>query len=169
MKENLKFSLTLFIICGLAASLLSMVYAVTEPKIAQQREEKEQSAINEVMPQAKEIRQGQADEITYYEAKNAKGEHIGYIFITQKKGYSSDIRIAVSMDKAGRIILVKVLEQNETPGIGSQITEDSFLSKFKNRYAESLTDSDAISGATISSSALIEAIKEAAAKILEGK
>ena len=167
MKDNLKFSFTLFIICVAAASLLSMVYAVTEPKIAQQIEEKEQGAIKQVLPEAKEINKKAEKEFTYYEAKDVKGEHIGYIFITQERGYSSDIRMAVSMDTKGEIISVKILEQKETPGIGSRITETAFLNKLKNKNVTSLNDADAISGATISSTAVIKAIREAAGRILK--
>ena len=168
MKDNLRFGFTLFIICVAAASLLSLVYAVTEPKITQQREKKEQSAIKQVLPEAEEIKEKVEKEFTYYQAKDARGEHIGYIFITQEKGYSSDIKIAVSMDTKGEIISVEILEQKETPGIGSRITEGPFLNKFKNKNALSLSDADTISGATISSSAVIKAIKEAADKILKG-
>ena len=58
------------------------------------------------------------------------------------------------------IIKCKVISaQGETSGIGSKVTGEDFLAQF-NGKSEGLEGVDAISGATISSSALIEAVRE---------
>ena len=48
MKETFKYSITLFLICLVAGILLSLVYAVTEPRISQKKAEIENAAIREV-------------------------------------------------------------------------------------------------------------------------
>lgn len=166
MRDNLRFSFTLFAICAIAALLLSLVYALTEPKINQQKEEAQQRAIREVLTGAEEIETRYKDGITYYEAKDKAGKLLGYIFITETQGYASTIRIAASINPQGRIIAIKILEQNETPGIGSRITEEAFTDKFKHKEVEQLDNIDAISAATISSSAVIKAVKDTAQKVL---
>jgi len=68
--------------------------------------------------------------------------------------------ICIGIDKEGKILAVKILSHNETPGLGSNIAQPSFLHKFKNRSVGEIGKQDAITGATISSSAVINALKE---------
>ena len=164
MKDTFKYSITLFLICFVAGILLSVVYAVTEPRIRQKKSDMQNSAIQEVLPGAKRIEEKQKDDFKYYLASDDKGNVLGYVFICEAKGYSSVIKAAVSITPKGEIINIKVLEQNETPGIGSQVTGAKFLDGFKNKTSKDSID--AITGATISSSALIRSVREAIEKIL---
>ena len=52
MPENLKYILTLTIICLVTASLLTGVYLLTRPKIIAPKEKAEQQALEEVIPEA---------------------------------------------------------------------------------------------------------------------
>ena len=163
MKETFRYSLTLFLICFVAGILLSLVYAVTEPRILQKKAELQNSALTEVMPQAQQLEEKEKDGFTYYAALDDEGGLLGYAFVCEAKGYSSVIKAAVSICPEGKIINIRVLEQNETPGIGSQITGEKFLSGFKNKSRQDSID--AITGATVSSSALIKAVQQAIEKI----
>jgi electron transport complex protein RnfG len=164
MKETLKYSITLFLICFVAGILLSLVYAVTEPRITQKKTEIQNSAIQEVLPQAQKIEEKEKDDFKYYLALGDQDKILGYVFICEAKGYSSVIKAAVSITPAGEIINIRVLEQNETPGIGSQVTGEKFLNGFKNKTSRDSID--AITGATISSSALIKSVQRTIEKIL---
>jgi len=164
MKDTARFTTVLFLICLSAAVLLSAVHAITEPKIEKARQEQEEAAIKEVAPGARQIEKTEKGDSVYYRAFDNENKLTAYIFICEAKGYSSVIRAVVSVDPAGKIMAVKILEQNETPGIGSQITQDSFLSKLKGK--DKTDKFDTISGATISSSALIQAIKSELQKVL---
>ncbi|GAI52958.1 unnamed protein product, partial [marine sediment metagenome] len=116
-------------------SLLALIFDIAEPRIIEQRRLEEERAIQEVLPQVPEaIEKIQEEDIVFYKAKDAKGNLIAYVFITKGYGYSSDIRTVVSMNPEAEIIAVKILEQGETPGIGSRITEDDFLNQFKNKH-----------------------------------
>lgn len=163
MKDTLKYISVLFSFCFAAGLLLSATYALTQPRIAKARQEQQDEAVKEVMPQAKEIKSLQKGDLVYYAAMDGQGRLLGYIFISESRGYSSLIRAAVSITPDGKIINIKVLEQKETPGIGSQITEAGFLERFKGKTARD--EIDAISGATISSSALIKSVKATIEKI----
>lgn len=81
-------------------------------------------------------------------------------------GYGGEVPVMVAIGADGSIVAVKVLEIAETPGIGDQIiTDPNFQSQFAGMAAEpfSAADVDTISGATISSTAAIDAINNAIA------
>lgn len=88
------------------------------------------------------------------------GTTIGSIFLLKSSGYGGDIRflVAVSDDK---IKDIKILTHLETPGLGARIEEADFTSQFNNAPL-SRKDYDTITGATISSSSVIDAVKKKA-------
>ena len=119
--------------------------------------------LKEVLPQASSftpVKKGA--EVLYYEAKDQNGKLIGAVFKSQGKGYS-DIDTLVGMLKDGTITAIKVLAQDETPGIGSRITELEFTDRFRN--IKDISKVQAITGASVSSNAVIEAVKKRAEEI----
>lgn len=75
------------------------------------------------------------------------------------------IELTVAIGADGKIASVTVEKQNEGVGYGDQVAEPEFLSQFAGQSADAgLKDRvDAITGATYSSSAVIEGINQAAA------
>jgi Na+-translocating ferredoxin:NAD+ oxidoreductase subunit G len=154
MKEILKNTSILFLIIIVLGIFLSSAYNFTKPKI-------EENQNNELIKKAKELFLS-ADNVIkkndYYEVFSNE-KKIGYIKQTSSLGYSSEIKLVIGIDLDKNIVGVKVLSQQETPGIGSKIMDESFLSKFigkdKNKVAEEV---DTITGATISSRAAINAV-----------
>ena len=94
------------------------------------------------------------------------------LFHSQTQGYSGTIELLIGVSTTGKLIGVKALKQNETPGLGARIATDqgwlaSFLGKSTNDPAESgwalKKDNgqfDQIAGATITSRATVSAIHE---------
>jgi electron transport complex protein RnfG len=158
MKDTIKYSLILFFICLIAGLLLSVVYAVTQPRIQQVKLQQQERAIRSVLPEAGKIQKVEKGDLVYHEALDNEGRLLGYIFIPEAKGYSSIIRAVVAVSPDAKIIAVKILEQNETPGIGTKITDEKFLQGFKGKTKDDSIDT--ITGATISSRALIKSIRE---------
>ena len=70
------------------------------------------------------------------------------------------------MDTQGKLIAIKVLSQNETPGLGGQVADASFTSRFSGKNISDLNDIQAITGATISSRAVIDLVKKKAEEVL---
>jgi len=166
MKDITRYSIVLFSICLVSAGMLSLIYNIAEPRIVEQRKLQEEKAIKEVLPQEPvEIEKIEEEDLVFYKAKDIKGNLIAYVFICEARGYASDIRTVISLKPQGSIIAVKVLEQRETPGVGTRITEDEFLNQFKNKNVNGQFDT--ITGATISSTAVINSIKEKAQKVLK--
>jgi len=187
----IRYAATLAIICLAASGLLSVVYNVTQPKIAAQAKMEEESALKDVYPGAERFEPvAGKGSVLYYKALNASGELLGYAFKAEKKGYSSTIVTMVGMDTKGIIKRIKILSQNETPGLGSRIEEvrqketfwDVVLKKVKivqkprpwfqvqfdgKDYKTLDRNVEAITGATISSLAVVVSVEEKAKEVME--
>lgn len=101
------------------------------------------------------------------------GEKAGYAFMASGSGYGGNIDILVGLDSGFGIKGVSILSQTETPGVGNKITESSFTDQFKGLSASDIAlkseggKIDAITGATISSRAVVNAVKEKMVEILD--
>jgi Na+-translocating ferredoxin:NAD+ oxidoreductase subunit G len=186
----LKLGIILFLICLFAAGLLSSANYITKEKIAFQEHLEVQNALKEVMPEADSFKPVKKDkEVVYYDALDNQGNVIGYCFIAEKFGYSSTIRTMVGMEKERNISGIKIINHNETPGLGAKITELTseitliqalsgktgkdektkpwFEEYFSNKNIDRLDKVDTITGATISSETVINSIQEKAGQVLE--
>ncbi len=95
-----------------------------------------------------------------------EGKVVGLILLTEKAGFQSFIKALIGIDLSTKEITnVKILEHLETPGLGARIDENIFLTQFQ---SQPLTEQkiDAITGATISSKAVIDSVKESTNEIL---
>src|SRR3989338_1342364 len=203
MTDIPRFTLVLFIVNFVAASILGGVYAVTKPRIETQKNLAEEEAIKEVMPVSIGDRLEPVKEngvIKYWRVfKGANPKAAGYVFIAEKYGYSSVIETMVGIKSDGSITGVRVLSQNETPGLGAKIVEVAsdrtlwgalkqlfseeketgnkispyFTEQFKGLNVKRLELSkgsvQAITGATISSKACVDSIKLKATEILNAE
>lgn len=169
MKEMMRYGFILAFICVVAAGLLAGVNALTRPKIIAQAQLEEQAALKEVMPLAVRF-EAKADinkNTLYYKALDSQDKLIGFVFKASGKGYSSTIETLVGISLDDKINAIKVTSQNETPGLGTRVTEDKFKNQFSNQNSLDLADVSAITGATISSRAVMNSIMKKAAEIKE--
>lgn len=168
MKEMLRYGFILALICIVASGLLAGVNYLTKPRIIAQAQAEEQNSLKEVLPEAVRFESVKsAQDILYYKAYNKEDKLLGIAFKASTKGYSSIIETMVGMTKDGTINAIKVLSQNETPGLGAGITEVSFTGQFANKNIQDLSGVQAITGATISSKAVIDSVKNKAGEIRE--
>ncbi|MFY9402387.1 MAG: RnfABCDGE type electron transport complex subunit G [Candidatus Omnitrophota bacterium] len=164
MKETFKFGFILGFICIVAAGLLAWADILTKPKILAQEKLEEELSLKAVFPLAgrfEEVKEG--SEIDYYKAFDAKGELLGYAFKAIERGYSGEVKTIAGILKSGEITAIKVLSHNETPGLGSRIVADDFTNRFKG--VSDLSKVEAITGATISSKAVIDSVKKKAEEV----
>lgn len=170
MREIARYGFILGFICIVAGGLLAAVNTLTAPKILAQELAEEQAALKEVMPKAAKftaIKSATDEQTLYYKAFDEEDKIIGFVFKASGKGYSSVVQTLAGMDLAGRISAIKVLSQNETPGLGIRITEKKFTDQFKNQDSLNLSGVQAISGATISSRAVMNSVLKKAQEIKE--
>lgn len=85
------------------------------------------------------------------------------------KGFSGLIKIMVGFKPSGEIENIVVLEQKETPGLGTKLKDDAFLKQFREINISTFNlkvkkdggDIDALTGATISTRAFCDATQMA--------
>lgn len=159
MKDMLRYGFILSVICLVAGGLLAGVNSLTKKQILLQAQAGEENSFKELLPEAESFQPVTSGaEVIYYKAQDKEKKLIGAVFKTTAKGYSSDIETMVGISIDGTIRTIKVLSQNETPWVGARVTEEAFTGQFKNK--KDLSEVSAITGATISSRAVIEAVKK---------
>lgn len=166
MKEMVRYGFILGLICLVASGLLAGVNSLTKSRIIAQAQA-EESSLKEVIPEAVHFEpvKSKQGEIIYYKAHDKEGRLVGVAFKTSGKGYSSTIETMVGMKKDATITTIKILSQNETPGLGAQITQPQFTRQFTLKNIGNLNEVQAITGATISSKAVIDSVKKKAQEL----
>lgn len=145
----------------ISVALLLGINSVTEKRVVEQQEKEIKAMLSEMFPELDEFEMN--DDIYSVYTGN---EVTGYAFLATGKGYGGDIDILIGIDPEYYIKDIKIVSNVETPGLGSRITESSFTDQFKGLESSEVTLSkdggsvDAITGATISSSAVVDAIKD---------
>jgi Na+-translocating ferredoxin:NAD+ oxidoreductase subunit G len=166
MKEMARYGFTLALICVIAAGLLAAVNSLTKEKIIAQAQAEEDSGLKEVLPAAERFEPVKQDaQVLYYKGLDKEGRLVGIAFKASGKGYSSVVETLVGMELSGKIIAVKVLSQNETPGLGARVAGKDFLGQFSGQDASSLNTVQAIAGATISSRAVMNSVRQKAEEL----
>ncbi len=123
---------------------------------------------------------GKTVETDIYKALDSSGRTIGFAFIAVGSGFADKIKLVIAVDaKCEKSFGFKVLASNETPGFGDKIKKDYLGSQFKGAPAgelelvktgdEKKIDSEivAISGATVSSKAVVDIFNAYIEKIRE--
>jgi electron transport complex protein RnfG len=160
----IRFGFILGVICIIAAGLLAGVNSLTKPRILAQALTEENAGLKEVLSEVDNFEAvKEKEEIIYYKGYDKNGKFVGVAFKAVAKGYSSTIETLAGMLKDGKIIAIKILSQNETPGLGSRITDLSFINQFKG--INDLSGVQAITGATISSRAVIASVEKKALEV----
>lgn len=149
----------LLAICIAVGAVLAVVNQFTAPVIAANEEKANNETYFAVLPEADSFTELECD-IDGVTAVLKADNGAGYVITAEANGYGGAVPVAVSFDNDGNIIHVIMMSNDETPGLGQKVTEESFYSQFDGLPAETLTidDIDAITGATISSKAAVNAI-----------
>ncbi len=171
LKEYLVPTVTLFVICLVATLLLGLTNQVTAPIIKELAVKTEIESRQKVFAnaasfsEAKELDEG----ASIVAALDESGATIGYVVVNIAKGYGGDISVMTGVDVDGKVTGVNILSQAETAGLGAKATEESFRNQFvglvsgitvsKDKAGENSID--AITGATITSRAVTEAVNAA--------
>lgn len=165
-----RYGFILALICVVAAGLLGIVNTLTSPKILAAAQAEEQAALKEVMPLAAKftaVKSVADKEVLYYKAFDNQDKLIGFVFKAGGKGYSSVIETLAGIFPDGKISAIKIISLNETPGLGMRVTEDKFTAQFNHQNSLDLSSVEAITGATISSRAVMNSVMKKAQEIKE--
>ena len=181
MKSTLvNMTAVLFGITLVASAGVGVVNMITEEPIALAKEAATKSALTEVLPafESTEEQTLTIDElpITVYTARNG-GEVAGYAVQTMtKQGFNGVVRLMVGFTPDGEVVNVNVLEQSETPGLGTKMADEGnvLLGSIQGQKLENKKlvggklavtkdggDVDALTAAAISSRAYVDAVNRA--------
>jgi len=155
LKEILVPTISLFVICLVFTGALAVVNMVTEEPIAANMSAKADAARQEIFEDARFI-----DNRDYFTAMEQNGALLGYCIETQAQGYGGLIEVTVGLDPEGRVLKVQVVNcDNETPGLGQKVKEESFLRQFVG--GRDTVQADSIASATYSSQGVVNAVNQA--------
>lgn len=181
--KTLKSLVALVLVGTLGAVLLAAMDALTRERIELMRDRHELSLLTQlispddfdnelVRDRVTRTIAGFARPVTVYRAR-MDGESVALLVdVTTTEGYSGDIRLVVAIDPAGTVIGVRALEHRETRGVGDriEISRSDWIRQFVGRSLgdpeagrwrpdRRAGDFDTLSNATITSSAVTDAVR----------
>lgn len=171
LKDYLVPTAALFIICLVSTALLGLTNEVTAPIISNLAAEAEVESRKEVFPDAADFKEVETkDDASIVAALDENGSTIGYVIVNVGEGgYGGDISVMTGVTVEGTVTGVKVLNHNETPGLGAKSKNEDFRDQFKGLVSgitvskEKATGNSikAITGATKTSTAVANAVNDA--------
>lgn len=162
MKDKVKPAIVLLMVCLIASTALASAYSFTAPTIKARKLADKQELMREVFA---------ADGYTLVNGRYVVlkgGNTQGLLLESSTKGYAGSIRVLIGMNNEGRVEGVKILDQDETQGMGNGISQRWFVNQFKGKSLKDhlivKSDIDAVSGATVSSQAVANAVRSSLKK-----
>jgi len=184
VRDYLKLTGILLIVCVVAAGVLGVTNAVTYEKILEQAIRENNEARKVVLSDVEEFykisENGISDILSkpnyeiiteVYEGKS-QGQTLGYTVKTSPKGYGGTVEIVIGIDMEGKVKGIKVGENSETPGLGKNAATPKFQGQFVGKDWDNgivlikngiPKDNEilSIAGATVTSTAVVEGVNTA--------
>jgi len=181
MRDMVKPTLSLFIICFVVSLCLAFVNGITKDTIARRAEKDAEEQRKLVFSDADSFKQ-----VEGWEEKDESGlirnvyaayrgnELVGYVFTAAPTGFGGEIEVTVGISNEKVISGVRVGNNSETPGLGTKTAGSDFTAQFTGKGIQSDfaivkrpasldNEIQAVSGATISSTAVTKAVSASAA------
>ena len=162
-KQNLMPVVVLGVICLLVAALMAVINNFTAPKIADYEAQKVYDSLRVVLDghfDDVEIPAGAPKTVTaiFKVTDNDSGDFKGNVVTIKQKGYAGDILLTIGIDAEGKTTKVVITAQGETHGKNINPLLDNLSAGVT---ADNVADVDAVSGATVSSTAIKSAVADA--------
>ena len=155
----------------IAGGLLATVDNWADPLIAANKKAETEAAIFRVQPEAKTYEALENTGFEVYRVKNENSDELGYALVYEGNAFQGKIRLICGLtEDLEKITAIEILEQVETPGLGTKVSEAPFLDQFeqlqtspnikwiKNIEPSQPNEVQAITGATISSRSVVAII-----------
>ncbi len=162
MKYILKLALILLLITVVVAGLLGFVNDLTKDRIAENTAKKANQAMQAVLPAPSyEKLELTADGIS--EVYKAEG---GYVVRLGANGFGGAIDMMVGIDPNGTVTGIAVISHSETASLGAECTREDWRAQFAGtagglKVTKDGGTIDALTGATVTSRAVTEAVNRA--------
>jgi len=174
---TLQMLLVLGIIGLFAGASLGAMHLWTRTRIAENEKAELEGKVKDLFPDCEISRRQLTKEIVLYEATTADGQRAGYAFEAKGMGYQGDIRLIVGVKPdLKEMVGLAVMPTSETPGLGKRIEESEFREQFVGLDVSGPVqlvkgsrgagnEISAITGATISSKAVIRILNKQMAEM----
>jgi len=165
-KDIIKSIVVLVVICLVTSAALAIVNHFTAPVSAANAAAREEAARRAVLPDAGSFEKLESDAlpasvVSAYRGLDASGKPIGYIFSISGKGFGGTIQIMCAIGPDGKILRCQTLDvSGETKTLGGKTASPDYTDQYTGKDA-SLDGVDAISGATITSTAYKNCVLDA--------
>ncbi len=174
MNKTLKLGITLLIISAVAAGILAFSNEATKFKIAEIELKNTQDALAGIFGEVEDYTDIEKDDLAKFENMQLEdeklqavyeieeaGEVVGHSVTTVTNGFGGPVEIMVGFSSEGQVLGVRVLKHGETAGIGSKAAEAEFTDTFEGLPTSEEIEVETISGATITSKAVIAGVNNA--------
>ena len=192
MVKFLKQSALVLILSIVFGILLALVYAKTNQQYIANQDAATIESIAKTIPGAaaagdlQTVKVPLSDGQEVYKVLDSQ-KLLGWAYVAKGKGFGGDIKLLIGLNpQADGLVGIHILEDVETPGIGHKINQEvAWLSKFRPRDGQPIPlnkplvvvkttpkagnpyQIQAITGATISSKAVVSIINDTAGKIAQ--
>ncbi len=159
VKEFVYPAAVLTIICIVISAALVLTYNTTEPIIEAAKRAAADEARSEVLQGAgsfEKVEVKAKNVVEAYKETNNKG----FVITGKANGYGGEMQVMVGITADGKIDKVKLMDNNETEGIGSQVGLPKYTDQYKGKDMK-LDGIDAVTGATVSSGAFKSSVTSA--------
>jgi len=189
MRDMIKPTASLFIICLVTTFCLAFVNAITKDTIKERSlkdaEEQRKLVLSEADSFEKLEDAPEKDEsglIKEVYAAYDGDKLVGYVFSAAPKGFGGEIAVTVGISNEKKVSGVSVGDNSETPGLGTKTANKEFTEQFTGkdisgdivvvkRPVSNDNEIQAVSGATVSTNAVTRAVQASARlaeKLLDG-
>ena len=190
MRDTIMLVVVLALVCIISALALALVNNLTEDRIIEQKRLVRLQAVAAALPRGDlqydndpskdtikipEWKEKDGSSRTIYLGKK-HGKSVGAAFTSESEGYSGFITIMMGVDLEGKLTGIEILKHAGTPGLGANITTASFKKQFvgkfragspedkleavKDRKATKHWEIEALTGATVSSRGVVQALND---------
>lgn len=163
-----------------AGGSLSLVNNWAAPKIALNQKAETERAIFLVHLDGKRYDEIKNTGFEVYKVFDEKDSSVGYSLVYAGNGFQGKIKLMIGLtEDLNKITSIEVLEQSETPGLGTKILEPPYKDQYnglipvpsiklvKGVEPSNPNEVKAITGATISSRSVVAIVNEGVSKLKE--
>lgn len=178
MKEMTHILATLTLIGIIAGGSLSLVSNWASPKILINQKAETERAIYLVHIDGKRYEPMKKAGFEVYKVFDQADNSVGYSLVYSGNGFQGKIKMMIGLtEDLNKITSIEILEQSETPGLGTKILEPPYKNQFnglilnphiklvKGVEPSNPNEVQAITGATISSRAVVTIANEGISKL----
>lgn len=138
--DMLKIGARLFAICAISAIVLALINSFTFPVIEERKVADEKKALGELFPEERfpGVVAGAKEDVSKGAVKAAYtmttgGSIAGYVLQLDGNGYGGYMKVMVAYLPDGEVVDVKLMDNEETPGLGKKAESSEYMNKFRGK------------------------------------